>query len=87
MKNISFPVPKGFTPPEGVKEGDAFDFMASGYFKGPTMYLTAVEGVEVDESAAEAKAESAAEQSSGKPEVEMGMVDAVEKGMSKNEMA
>jgi len=87
MKNISFPVPKGFTPPEGVAEGDSFDFMATGYFKGPTMYLTAVEGVEVDESAAEAKAESAAEQSSGKPEVEMGMVDAVEKGMSANKMA
>jgi hypothetical protein len=50
------------------------------------MYLTAVEGSEVDEAASEAKAENAAEQSSGKPEVEMGMVDAVEKGMSKNEM-
>ena len=87
MKNISFPVPKGFTPPEGVKEGDSFDFMATGYFKGPTMYLTAVEGSEVDEAASEAKAENAAEQSSGKPEVEMGMVDAVEKGMSANKMA
>ena len=47
MNNISFPVPKGFTPPEGVAEGDTFDFMASGYFKGPTMYLTAVEGAAV----------------------------------------
>ena len=87
MKNISFPVPKGFTPPEGVKEGDLFDFMASGYFKGNTMYVTAVEGSEVDESASEGKKEKAAEQSSGKPEVEMGMVDAVEKGMAQPGMA
>lgn len=77
MANISFPVPKGFTPPEGAKEGDSFDFMASGYFKGPTMYLTAVEGIAISPSK---KAEP-----EGETEMEsedMGMVDAVEKGMS-----
>jgi len=80
MDNISFPVPKGFTPPEGVKEGDAFDFMASGYFKGPTMYLTAVEGVAVSpDKEVEVEVEM--------PEEDMGMVQAVEKGMSSNEMA
>ena len=77
MDNISFPVPKGFTPPEGVAEGDSFDFMASGYFKGPTMYLSAVEGVAVSpgkEVEEEAEAEGAGE--------EMGMVEAVEQGMA-----
>jgi hypothetical protein len=80
MDNISFPVPKGFTPPEGVKEGDAFDFMASGYFKGPTMYLSAVEGVAVSP-------DKEVEEEAEMPEEDMGMVQAVEKGMSKNEMA
>jgi hypothetical protein len=80
MDNISFPVPKGFTPPEGVAEGDAFDFMASGYFKGPTMYLSAVEGVAVSPGEeVEVEAEM--------PEEDMSMVQAVEKGMSSNEMA
>ncbi len=82
MKNISFPVPKGFTPPEGVAEGDAFDFMASGYFKGPTMYLSAVEGVAVSPGKeVEVKTETEM------PEEDMSMVQAVEKGMSSNEMA
>jgi hypothetical protein len=81
MANISFPVPKGFTPPEGVAEGDSFDFMASGYFKGPTMYLTAVEGVAVSPGKT-AEVETGTQM----PE-EMGMIQAVEKGMSSNEMA
>jgi len=82
MDNISFPVPKGFTPPKGVAEGDSFDFMASGYFKGPTMYLSAVEGAAVSPGK-EVEEETETEM----PEEEMGMVQAVEKGMSKNEMA
>ena len=82
MDNISFPVPKGFTPPEGVAEGDTFDFMASGYFKGPTMYLSAVEGVAVSPGK-EVEVETETEM----PEEDMGMAQAVEKGMSKNEMA
>lgn len=77
MDNISFPVPKGFTPPEGVAEGDTFDFMASGYFKGPTMYLSAVEGVAVSPGE-EAEVETETEM----PEEEMGMVEAVEQGMA-----
>jgi hypothetical protein len=77
MKNISFPVPKGFTPPEGVAEGDAFDFMASGYFKGPTMFLSAVEGVAVSPGK-EVEVETETEM----PEEDMSMVDAVEKGMA-----
>jgi hypothetical protein len=80
MDNISFPVPKGFTPPEGVAEGDAFDFMASGYFKGPTMYLSSVEGVAVSPG-------EEVEEEAEMPEENMSMVDAVEKGMSSNEMA
>jgi len=78
MANISFPVPKGFTPPEGVKEGDTFDFMASGYFKGPTMYLTAVEGVSVGSVSKEKESEETGE--------ELGMVEAVEKGMTEEKV-
>jgi hypothetical protein len=77
MANISFPVPEGFTPPEGVAEGKPFDFMASGYFKGPTMYLTAVEGVSVGSAPEMEEAEEMEEAGE-----DMGMVEAVEKGMS-----
>jgi len=84
MANISFPVPKGFTPPEGVNEGDSFDFMASGYFKGNTMYVTAVEGSSIGEGE---KSESKSENETEAPEQEMGMVEAVEKGMAKPGMA
>ena len=79
MDYIEFPVPAGFTPPEGVKEGNPFDFMASGYFKGKTMYLTAVEGTPV---AAEEKEEEGGEEEEAP---EMGMVEAVEKGMTEEE--
>lgn len=78
MDYIEFPVPKGFTPPEGVKEGKPFDFMASGYFKGKTMYLTSVEGTPV---ATEEKEEGGEEESAP----EMGMVEAVEKGVTEEE--
>lgn len=78
MDNISFPVPEGFTPPEGVTEGKPFDFMASGYFKGPTMYLTAVEGVSVGSAPEAEEAEEPEEMGE-----EMGMVEAVEKGAAK----
>lgn len=81
MDYIEFPVPKGFTPPEGVKEGQAFDFMASGYFKGPNMYLTAVEGTAV--AAAEEKEEEEGEEIGE----EVGMVEAVERGMGQGGMA
>jgi hypothetical protein len=56
--------------------------MASGYFKGPTMYLSAVEGVAVSPGK-EVEEEAEAEM----PEEDMGMVQAVEQGMSSNEMA
>lgn len=79
MDYITFPVPAGFTPPQGVKEGDSFDFMASGYFKGPTMYLTAVEGVGV---APGEEPEEAEESEMGE---EIGMVEAVEKGAAKQQ--
>lgn len=84
MANISFPVPKGFTPPEGVTEGKPFDFMATGYFKGPTMYLTAVEGVTVAPAPAPEEKESSEPEALGE---EMGMVEAVEKGAAKEEEA
>lgn len=75
MEYIEFPVPQGFTPPEGVKEGQPFDFMASGYFKGKSMYLTSVEGTPVAEA-------EEAEEEEGEEGEEMGMVEAVEKGMT-----
>lgn len=41
---IEFPIPEGFTPPEGVKEGEDFEFMATGRLSGNNLVITAVEG-------------------------------------------
>jgi hypothetical protein len=84
MKTISFSTPKNFTPPEGINEGDSFDFMVTGYFKGPKMFITGVEGTDVS---GEDKAEGETEPKTEIPNQEMGMVDAVEKGMAKPGMA
>ena len=79
MAEFSFPVPEGFQAPENIKEGQEFDFMARGYYKGKDMFLTQVEGNQIGEAAEPApEAEQGAEEASP----EMGMVDAVEMGMS-----
>jgi hypothetical protein len=44
MKIATFAVPKGFTPPEGVVEGDTFEAMATFKHGGKTLDLVDIEG-------------------------------------------
>ena len=79
MASVSFAIPEGFQAPENVKEGQEFDFMARGYYKGPDMFLTQVEGNQIGEAAEPAPKPEEGEEASP----EMGMVEAVEQGMAK----
>lgn len=48
MKIATFAVPKGFTPPEGVVEGDTFEAMATFKHGGKTLDLVSIEGAEAE---------------------------------------
>jgi hypothetical protein len=48
MKIATFAVPKGFTPPEGVVEGDTFEAMAMFKHGGKTLDLVSIEGAEAE---------------------------------------
>lgn len=74
---IEFPVPQGFTPPEGVKEGEDFEFMASGHLAGGNLVLTAIEGQLVGEKKKPKPTENEAQ-----PQDDRGFVDSVETGLS-----
>jgi len=48
MKIATFAVPKGFTPPEGVVEGDTFEAMATFKHGGKSLDLVSIEGAEAE---------------------------------------
>lgn len=50
-KGITMPVPAGFTPPEGVAEGDSFDAVATVVMSGGSLVLTQLDGIPVAASA------------------------------------
>ena len=74
---IEFPIPQGFTPPEGVKEGDDFEFMVSGHLSGGNLVLTAVEGQPINED----KKQTTTEDEMTAPD-DRSFVDSVETGLS-----
>jgi len=79
---VEFPIPQGFKLPDGVKEGETFEFMAEGYIKGDMFCLSSVEGNAVGENKEEAasKDEMATNEN---PEAQKGdFVDTIETGMS-----
>jgi len=81
MKEM-FPIPQGFTLPDGVKEGETFEFMAEGFIKGNMFRLSSVEGNAIGENNEEAapKEEMAPNEN---PEAQEGnFVDTIETGMS-----
>ncbi len=47
-KIVTFAVPKGFTPPEGVVEGDTFEAMATFKHGGKSLDLVSIEGAEAE---------------------------------------
>lgn len=79
---VEFPIPQGFTLPDGVKEGETFEFMAEGYIKGDMFCLSSVEGNPIGEKKEEAapKDEMASNEN---PQAQEGdFVDSIETGMS-----
>jgi hypothetical protein len=78
---VDFSIPQGFTLPDGVKEGETFEFMAEGYIKGDMMCLTSVEGSPIGENKEAAPKDEMA--SNEKPQAQQGnFVDSIETGMS-----
>lgn len=75
MKIATFAVPKGFTPPEGVVEGDTFEAMATFKHGGKTLDLVSIEGAEAEH------ANEPVEETSKAP-AEAGFADAVEMGVA-----
>ena len=81
MKIATFAVPKGFTPPEGVVEGDTFEAMATFKHGGKTLDLVSIEGAEAE------MPEMEMEETSKAP-AEAGFADAIEMGaMPEGKMA
>ena len=79
---VEFPIPQGFTLPDGVKEGEAFEFMAEGYIKGDMFCLTSVEGNAVGENKEEAAPKDEMAQNENPEAQEGNFVDTIETGMS-----
>lgn len=78
---VEFPIPQGFTLPDGVKEGETFEFMAEGYIKGDMLCLSSVEGNPVGEKKEEAPMDEM--DSNENPQAQEGnFVDSIETGMS-----
>lgn len=78
---VDFPIPQGFTLPDGVKEGETFEFMAEGYIKGDMMCLTSVEGNPVGENKQEAPKDEMTSNEDQQAK-EGNFVDSIETGLS-----
>jgi hypothetical protein len=50
MKSITFPVPEGMVPPDGVTEGSTFEALATLQLGAGTLTLTAIDGLPVGEA-------------------------------------
>lgn len=73
MKIATFAVPKGFTPPEGVVEGDTFEAMATFKHGGKSLDLVSIEGAE-----AEMPEMEEGEEMASKAPAEAGFAEAIE---------
>lgn len=56
MKSITFPVPEGMVPPDGVTEGSTFEALATLQLGAGTLTLTAIDGLPVGEAPAKEEA-------------------------------
>ena len=57
MKSITFPVPEGMVPPDGVTEGSTFEALATLQLGAGTLTLTAIDGLPVGEAPEKEEAE------------------------------
>ena len=85
-KIVSFALPKGFTPPEGVVEGDTFEALATFRHGGNKLDLVAIEGAEAEKESPEMETEAGQEAPSKAP-AEAGFAEAIEMGAAPEKMA
>lgn len=96
---IAFSMPAGFKVPDGVKDGEPFDAMATLKVQGGKLVLSELDGTPVNDEAEEGEEEPTEEkegeespdQMAGNKEDEgsggdLGFLDAIEKKASKNKM-
>lgn len=84
---MKFTAPKGFALPDGVKEGEEFDVVATMVSSGGQLMVKAVEGLEVSggesEAAEEDEDEDEMEGGEGSPmESEGGFLSAIEQKLA-----
>lgn len=75
---ITFPIPEGMTPPEGVTEGSTFDALATLQLGADSLTLVAIDGLPIGEAEAEDEAPEAEEAPMNE---EMGFDEAIRSGM------
>lgn len=83
-KIVTFGLPKGFVPPEGVVEGDTFEALATFRHGGTKLDLVAIEGAEAESEAPEM--EEGSEMASKAP-TEAGFAEAIEMASAPEKMA
>lgn len=83
-KIVSFGLPSGFTPPEGVVEGDTFEALATFRHGGNKLDLVAIEGAEAERE--EPEIEEGGETPTKAP-AEAGFAEAIELGAGPEKMA
>lgn len=57
MAEITFATPAGFKPPNGTKDGEEFDSLATFKMEGDKLCLVAIDGVELTDGPEEEKSE------------------------------
>lgn len=83
-KIVTFGLPKGFVPPEGVVEGDTFEALATFRHGGNKLDLVAIEGAEAERE--EPEMEEGTEKASKAP-AEAGFAEAIEMSAAPEKMA
>lgn len=84
-KIVSFAIPSGFTPPEGVVEGDTFEALATFRHGGKKLDLVAIEGAEMEKE--EPEMEEGGEEMASKAPAEAGFAEAIEMAAGPEKMA
>ena len=83
-KIVTFALPKGFVPPEGVVEGDTFEALATFKHGGNKLDLVAIEGAEAESEAPEMEG---TEKVASKAPAEAGFAEAVEMSATPEKMS
>ena len=83
-KIVTFGLPKGFVPPEGVVEGDTFEALATFRHGGNKLDLVTIEGAEMERE--EPEMEDGEEMASKAP-AEAGFAEAIEMASAPEKMA